>query len=571
MRLPFVFALSLAVPAWAEEAPKTDTIHLYHKNNKDTLEGFRVVTENPQDPLIKYISQESRATLDHFFRDWRTKKQTHMSERTYWNLNYLGTLFDSKIIVTSAYRSGDGPTSPHLKGWAIDLSVEGQPHKSLWEYLKRLDLVGLGYYPNCDFIHLDSRPKKYYWIDKSFPGKPADYLKNVSQTQTVTRRKPKGKVTFNESELHHLLKEFVQNPSRFETAQLKGLQCPKKPTPPPLTSNPEDGLNSLTGLAAILRAKATDPKFVSWAKEFAITEAKKKAEFDAGHPYLYRLNGGIERFEPSGALIKDNQLYVPTDRGGMIMVYNLPLQIGSNAPVQTHYTPEELDVKNSHVKFEALTEGPNGEIYALETYRKHVWSITPLNEMPVEGEHIALLNQSILNQKSDAEVVYLGLEAMAFDGKRLWVGTRHFVDTNSENSGYEPYAALTDGKQTFWNGKVLTVEGRDYTLSDMVFHEGYLWQTWSSELEGDFVSDVSGLIARSKLDEQGNPGEPEICHLIPIGKPEGLTFYNDSILVVFDNDKSRKGGEEGKFALPFNEDYVTFLPASCEGIRKSEN
>jgi len=62
--------------------------------------------------------------------------------------------------------------SKHPLGRACDFVVLGVPNTVLRDYLKTLDSVGVGYYPNSTFVHLDVREKNTYWVDYAGPGEP---------------------------------------------------------------------------------------------------------------------------------------------------------------------------------------------------------------------------------------------------------------------------------------------------------------------------------------------------------------------------------------------------------------
>lgn len=81
------------------------------------------------------------------------------------------------IRVVSGYRLGatTSSTSRHRLGRAIDFTIEGVPNTVLRDYLKTLDDVGVGYYPNSHFVHLDVRTKWTYWVDHSGPGEAPRY------------------------------------------------------------------------------------------------------------------------------------------------------------------------------------------------------------------------------------------------------------------------------------------------------------------------------------------------------------------------------------------------------------
>jgi uncharacterized protein YcbK (DUF882 family) len=65
--------------------------------------------------------------------------------------------------------------SNHNIGHAIDFRVVGVPNEVLRDYCRTLHNVGVGYYPNSTFVHLDVRSSPGFWIDYSRPGEPPRY------------------------------------------------------------------------------------------------------------------------------------------------------------------------------------------------------------------------------------------------------------------------------------------------------------------------------------------------------------------------------------------------------------
>jgi hypothetical protein len=74
-----------------------------------------------------------------------------------------------------------------MKGLACDFRVDGVKTAELRDYLRKtFEKVGVGYYPNSTFVHLDVRKdRSAFWIDYSGPGErsiysetPSDDLKN---------------------------------------------------------------------------------------------------------------------------------------------------------------------------------------------------------------------------------------------------------------------------------------------------------------------------------------------------------------------------------------------------------
>jgi len=75
------------------------------------------------------------------------------------------------IRVVSGYRSSSYfSDSRHKSAEAIDFSIPGVPNSILRQYLLLLDDVGVGYYPNSSFVHLDVRGCPVQWVDYAGPG-----------------------------------------------------------------------------------------------------------------------------------------------------------------------------------------------------------------------------------------------------------------------------------------------------------------------------------------------------------------------------------------------------------------
>ncbi len=78
-----------------------------------------------------------------------------------------------QLRIVSGYRTKSYvAASKHKEGRAIDFSIPGIPNEALRDYLRTLDDVGVGYYPNSSFVHLDVRGYNAYWVDYSGPGEP---------------------------------------------------------------------------------------------------------------------------------------------------------------------------------------------------------------------------------------------------------------------------------------------------------------------------------------------------------------------------------------------------------------
>jgi len=89
-----------------------------------------------------------------------------------------------RLEVFSGYRNpkvARNPRSPHKLGLACDFRIAGVANATLRDFLRRtLNHVGVGYYPNSSFVHLDVRKgPSAFWIDYSGPGESAAYSGNA--------------------------------------------------------------------------------------------------------------------------------------------------------------------------------------------------------------------------------------------------------------------------------------------------------------------------------------------------------------------------------------------------------
>jgi len=95
--------------------------------------------------------------------------------RTLCLLYGLQTHFGApELRVVSGYRlprPGSRSSSNHGKGRAVDLIVPGVADAEVARFVRELGFVGVGVYPKSQFVHVDIRPRSYFWIDDSAPHK----------------------------------------------------------------------------------------------------------------------------------------------------------------------------------------------------------------------------------------------------------------------------------------------------------------------------------------------------------------------------------------------------------------
>jgi uncharacterized protein YcbK (DUF882 family) len=157
--------------------PKNPPVTLYHVNRRDTMAlRFRDAQGQP----VKGIQKR----FNYFLRCHHTNTKHSINPRLARLIYQTGRHWPGKRIeVVSGYRNpkvAKNPRSPHMKGLACDFRVQGVATSELRDYLRKtFPKVGVGYYPNSTFVHLDVRKdRSAFWIDYSGPGERAVYSEN---------------------------------------------------------------------------------------------------------------------------------------------------------------------------------------------------------------------------------------------------------------------------------------------------------------------------------------------------------------------------------------------------------
>lgn len=182
MRLPATACATLALLTGVAHGSRQDAgalagakaIRVAVLTSINTHESFRL---RPDDDG-RFTKKQLRG-WNHFMRCWHTGRQHAMNPRLAELIYDTARHFEfAPLRLYDGYRAPivarqKGNTkSPHKRGIAADFVVEGVDNKTLRDYLfTTYDKVGVGYYPNSSFVHLDVRPKgKAFWIDYSYPG-----------------------------------------------------------------------------------------------------------------------------------------------------------------------------------------------------------------------------------------------------------------------------------------------------------------------------------------------------------------------------------------------------------------
>jgi LysM repeat protein len=123
------------------------------------------------------IAPAAHKGLKRALYSWRTGAETEIDPRLVRILVKVSDTFGGRPLrIVSGYREHSyAKESKHRLGRACDLSVEGVPNEALRDYLLTLDQVGVGYYPNSSFVHVDVRSQNTQWVDRSSAGERPDY------------------------------------------------------------------------------------------------------------------------------------------------------------------------------------------------------------------------------------------------------------------------------------------------------------------------------------------------------------------------------------------------------------
>ncbi|MDP8999678.1 MAG: DUF882 domain-containing protein [Myxococcota bacterium] len=75
-----------------------------------------------------------------------------------------------EVRIVSGYRlPRPGSRSNHCKGRAMDIIVPGIADEEVARFARETGFAGVGVYPTSQFVHVDVRPRSYFWVDYSGP------------------------------------------------------------------------------------------------------------------------------------------------------------------------------------------------------------------------------------------------------------------------------------------------------------------------------------------------------------------------------------------------------------------
>ncbi len=154
----------LFAPASTESAGAngdTRTIYLYHAHTGKSIDATYRVDGHYDPEVLK--------KLNWFLRDWRLNQETNMDPRLFdavWEA-YRGAGAKNRIVVLCGYRSPQtnamlrrrsravAEHSQHILGKAMDTTMPGMSMERVRKSAMRLELGGVGYYGDTNFVHID--------------------------------------------------------------------------------------------------------------------------------------------------------------------------------------------------------------------------------------------------------------------------------------------------------------------------------------------------------------------------------------------------------------------------------
>jgi uncharacterized protein YcbK (DUF882 family) len=112
--------------------------------------------------------EKSYRTLRHVMRCLRTGAETPIDPRLIELLQVIAQRAHSKILLVSGFRApmfSTAALSYHTRGMAADIRIPGMTALMVRDLVLSMGVKGVGYYPVSQFVHVDVRDQKSYWVD----------------------------------------------------------------------------------------------------------------------------------------------------------------------------------------------------------------------------------------------------------------------------------------------------------------------------------------------------------------------------------------------------------------------
>jgi uncharacterized protein YcbK (DUF882 family) len=106
--------------------------------------------------------------LRHLMRCQRTGAETPIDPRLIELLHAIAVRTKAKILLVSGFRApmfSSAALSFHTRGMAADIRIPGMTALMVRDLVLSMGVKGVGYYPVSQFVHVDVRDQKAYWVD----------------------------------------------------------------------------------------------------------------------------------------------------------------------------------------------------------------------------------------------------------------------------------------------------------------------------------------------------------------------------------------------------------------------
>lgn len=154
----------LAAPSIARAATDIRSLSLVNHRTGESINSCYWIAG-------EYIPEAMRE-FNHILRDWRADLATEMDPRTLDIMSAVHALLDTTepFQVVSGYRSaqtnaelrerrrGVAQNSYHIRGMAVDLTLDTRSVGQIYAAAERLGAGGVGKYTRSQFVHVDSGP-----------------------------------------------------------------------------------------------------------------------------------------------------------------------------------------------------------------------------------------------------------------------------------------------------------------------------------------------------------------------------------------------------------------------------
>ena len=127
--------------------------------------------------------EKSYRSLRHQMRCLRTGAETPIDPRLVELLHAIARRTGTRIDLVSGFRApmfSTAKLSYHTRGMAADIRIPGMTPLMVRDLVLAMGVKGVGYYPVSQFVHIDVREEKAYWVDT---GAAREETENLSHSQ----------------------------------------------------------------------------------------------------------------------------------------------------------------------------------------------------------------------------------------------------------------------------------------------------------------------------------------------------------------------------------------------------